>query len=157
TDLAEFILQVADEQPSHIIAPAVHYSRERITALFKRVFKTDMPLDTGEELTRFAREKLRQKFLAADVGISGANFIAADSGSIVLAESEANLRLTAQLPPLHIAIAGVEKIVPSRADLGPFLELLAPSATGQPLSSYTTVISPPLTSPPDDDPSIQRE
>jgi iron-sulfur cluster protein len=144
TDLAEFILQVADEQPSHIIAPAIHYSRERITALFKSRFKTDLPLDTGEELTRFAREHLRQKFLAADAGISGANLIAADSGSIVLVESEGNIRLTTLLPPLHIAIAGVEKIIPSRTDFGPFLELLAASGTGQKLSSYTSIITPPL-------------
>jgi iron-sulfur cluster protein len=144
TDLAEFILQVADEQPSHIIAPAIHYSRERITALFKSRFKTDLPLDTGEELTRFAREHLRQKFLAADAGISGANLIAADSGSIALVESEGNIRMTTLLPPLHIAIAGVEKVLPSRADFAPFLELLAASATGQKLSSYTSIITPPL-------------
>src|SRR5207248_5661195 len=144
TDLAEFILQVADEQPSHLIGPAIHYSRERITELFRRVFKTDLPLDTGEDLTRFARERLRKKFLAADAGISGANFIAADSGTLVLVESEANIRMTATLPPLHIAIAGVEKVVPSRADLAPLIELLAPSATGQAMTSYTSVISPPL-------------
>ncbi len=144
TDLAEFILQVADEQPSHIIAPAIHYSRERITALFKRRFQTDLPLDTGEELTRFAREHLRQKFLAADCGISGANLIAADTGSLVLVESEGNIRMTSLLPPLHIAIAGVEKVLPSRADFAPFIELLAASATGQRLSSYTSVITPPL-------------
>ncbi len=144
TDLAEFILQVADEQPSHIIAPAIHYSRERITALFKSRFQTDLPLDTGEELTVFAREHLRQKFLAADAGISGANLIAADSGTIALVESEGNIRLTCLLPPLHIAIAGVEKVLPSRADFAPFLELLAASATGQKLSSYTSIITPPL-------------
>jgi iron-sulfur cluster protein len=148
TDLAEFILQIANEQPSHVVGPAIHYSRERITALFKRRFLTDLPLDTGEELTRFAREMLRQKFLQADAGISGANFVTADSGSIVLVESEGNIRLASQLPPLHIAIAGVEKVLPSRADLAPFIELLAPSATGQGLSSYTTVIMPPLTSAP---------
>ncbi len=98
TDLAEFILQVADEQPSHIIAPALHYSRERITALFKRKFTTDLPLDTGEELTKFAREKLREQFIAADAGISGANLIAADSGSLMLVESEGNIRMTMTLP-----------------------------------------------------------
>lgn len=144
TDLAEFILQVADEQPSHNIAPAIHYSRERITALFKSRFKTDLPLDTGEELTRFAREHLRQKFLAADAGITGANLIAADSGSIALVESEGNIRITTLLPPLHIAIAGVEKVMPSRADFAPFLELLAASGTGQKLSSYTSIITPPM-------------
>ena len=144
TDLAEFILQIADEQPSHLIGPALHYSRERITDLFKRKFQTDLPLDTGEELTRFAREMLRQKFLNADAGISGANFVTADSGTIVLVESEGNIRLTSQLPPLHIAIAGIEKVLPRRADLAPFIELLAPSATGQGLASYTSVITPPL-------------
>ncbi|MGZ4818043.1 MAG: LUD domain-containing protein [Terriglobales bacterium] len=148
TDLAEFILQVADEQPSHIIAPAIHYSRERITALFKSRFNTDLPLDTGEELTRFAREHLRQKFLAADAGISGANLIAADSGSIALVESEGNIRMTSLLPALHIAIAGVEKVLPSRADFAPFLELLAASGTGQKLSSYTSIITPPLNAAP---------
>ena len=146
TDLAEFILQIADEQPSHIIGPAIHYSRERITALFKRKFQTDLPLDTGEELTRFAREMLRQKFLNADAGISGANFITADSGSIVLVESEGNIRLTSQLPPLHIAIAGVEKVLPDREHLAPFIELIAPSATGQGLASYTSVLTPPMKS-----------
>src|SRR6516225_3113555 len=148
TDLAEFILQVADEQPSHIIAPALHYSRERITALFKRRFQTDLPLDTGEELTRFAREILRQKFIAADAGISGANLIAADSGSLMLVESEGNIRMTTLLPPVHIAIAGVEKVVPSRADFQAFIELLPASATGQPLTSYVSILRPPLAAPP---------
>jgi iron-sulfur cluster protein len=148
TDLAEFILQVADEQPSHIIAPALHYSRERITALFKRKFTTDLPLDTGEELTRFAREKLREQFIAADAGISGANLIAADSGSLMLVESEGNIRMTMTLPPLHIAIAGIEKVVPSRTDFGPFLELLPASGTGQPLTSYVSILHPPLQAPP---------
>ena len=146
TDLAEFILQIADEQPSHLVGPAIHYTRERITALFKRTFQTDLPLDTGEELTRFARERLRQKFLSADAGISGANFVTADTGSIALVESEGNIRLTSQLPSLHIAIAGVEKVLPRKADLGIFLELLASSSTGQGLSSYTSVLTPPMMS-----------
>ena len=148
TDLAEFILQLADEQPSHIIAPALHYSRERITALFKKKFQTSLPLDTGEELTRFAREKLREQFIAADAGISGANLIAADSGSLMLVESEGNIRMTMNLPPLHIAIAGIEKVVPSREDFGTFLELLPASATGQPITSYVSILHPPLKAPP---------
>ena len=147
TDLAEFILQVADEQPSHIIAPAIHYSRERITELFRRVFQTSEPLDTGEDLTRFARERLREKFLAADTGITGANLIAADSASLLLVESEGNIRMTSLLPRLHIAIAGVEKVVPSRAAFAPFVELLAASGTGQPMTSYTSVLSPPFDAP----------
>jgi len=158
TDLAEFILQIADEQPSHVVGPAIHYTRERITALFKRTFQTDLALDTGEELTKFARERLRQKFLNADAGISGANFVAADTGSIALVESEGNIRLTSQIPPLHIAVAGVEKVLPRKADLGVFLELLASSSTGQGLTSYTSVLTPPMTSAPVfGDPPKQRE
>jgi L-lactate utilization protein LutB len=125
TDLAEFILQAADEQPSHIIAPAIHYSRERITALFRRKFQTDLPLDTGENLTRFARERLRKDFLAADAGITGANLVSADCGSLLLVESEANIRLTCIAPPLHIALSGFEKIVPSRREFAPFIEAAA--------------------------------
>ena len=148
SDLAEFILQVADEQPSHIIAPALHYSRERITELFKRKFQTDLPLETGEDLTKFARDILRGKFLHADVGITGANLIAADTGTLMLVESEGNIRMTSLLPPVHIAVAGIEKIVPTRRDMAAFLELLAASATGQPLTSYASFLSPPLSDPP---------
>ncbi len=144
SDLAEFILQVADEQPSHIIAPALHYGRERITALFKSKFKTELPLDTGEELTKFAREKLREKFLRADVGVTGANLIAADTGTLMLVESEGNIRMSSLLPPVHVAIAGVEKIIPTRRAMAPFLELLSASATGQKMTSYTSFLSPPL-------------
>lgn len=147
TDLAEFILQAANEQPSHIIAPALHYSRERITALFKRKFKTDLPLDSGEALTRFARERLREKFLYADIGITGANLIAADTGTLMLVESEGNIRMASLLPPVHIAISGIEKIIPARSEMAPFLELLAASATGQSLAAYTSFLSPPLSDP----------
>jgi iron-sulfur cluster protein len=161
SDLAEFILQVADEQPSHIVAPALHYSRERITALFKSKFNTDLPLDTGEELTKFAREILREQFIAADAGISGANLIAADSGSIMLVESEGNIRMTTTLPPVHIAIAGIEKVVPSRGDFGTFIELLPRSGTGQPLTSYVSILHPPLKAPvfaaPGKEPAKERE
>ena len=148
SDLAEFILQLADEQPSHIVAPAIHYSRERITALFKRKFQTDLPLDTGEELTKFARQRLREKFLRADVGVTGANLIAADTGTLMLVESEGNIRMSSFLPPVHIAIAGVEKIIAARREMAPFLELLAASGTGQKLTSYTSFLSPPLDDPP---------
>ena len=144
TDLAEFILQVSKEQPSHNVAPAIHRSRESISELFKRNFNTDKLLETGEELTEFARDILRQKFLSADIGISGANLIAADEGTILLVESEGNIRLTTQLPAVHIAIAGIEKIIPSKKDFGIFIELLAASGTGQPLTSYTNILEPPL-------------
>jgi iron-sulfur cluster protein len=144
TDLAEFILQVSKEQPSHNVAPAIHRSRERITKLFKENFVTDKPLETGEQLTEFARDILRQKFLNADIGISGANLIAAEEGTILLVESEGNIRLTTQLPAVHIAVAGIEKIIPSKKDFGTFIELLAASATGQSLSSYTNILEPPI-------------
>jgi iron-sulfur cluster protein len=148
SDLAEFILQAANEQPSHFIAPALHYSRKRITALFKRKFQTDLALDTGEALTRFAREKLREKFLYADLGITGANLIAADTGTLMLVESEGNIRMASFLPPVHIVISGVEKIISARSEMAPFLELLPPSATGQTLAAYTSFINPPLLDPP---------
>lgn len=144
TDLAEFILQVSNEQPSHIVAPAIHRSRERISKLFKEHFKTDKPLDTGEELTEFARDILREKFLTADIGITGANLVSAEEGTILLVESEGNIRLTTQLPAVHIAIAGIEKIIPGKKDFGTFIELLAASGTGQQLSSYTNILEPPL-------------
>jgi iron-sulfur cluster protein len=144
TDLAEFILQVSKEQPSHFIAPAIHRSRESISELFKRNFRTDLPLDTGEELTRFARDILRKKFLSADVGITGANLLAAEDGAILLVESEGNIRLTTQLPAIHIALAGIEKIIPRKKDFGLFIELLAASGTGQPLTSYTNILEPPI-------------
>ncbi len=147
TDLAEFILQVSKEQPSHIVAPAIHRSRERISQLFKENFDTDRALETGEELTEFARDILRQKFLDADIGISGANMVSAEEGTILLVESEGNIRLTTQLPAVHIAIAGIEKIIPSKKDFGIFIELLAASGTGQPLTSYTNILEPPLNLP----------
>ncbi len=145
TDLAEFILQLADEQPSHIVAPAIHFSREKISALFRKHYpETQEALDSGEELTDFARKILRRKFLGAGAGISGANFIVADTGSIVLVESEANIRMTTMAPPLHIAVAGVEKLIPRFSDIPTFIELLGASGTGQPLTSYTNIITPPL-------------
>jgi len=144
TDLAEFILQLADEPPSHIVAPAIHRTRERISDLFRERFETDRPLETGEDLTRFARDVLRRKFLTSDVGITGANFISADRGSLVFVESEGNIRMVTQVPPVHVAVAGVEKILPREDQFGPFIELLAASGTGQPLTSYTSILQPPL-------------
>ena len=144
TDLAEFILQVSDEQPSHIVAPAIHRSRERISKLFKEKFRLDEALETGEDLTKFARDILRQKFLTADVGITGANVIAAETGTLILVENEGNIRMVTQAPSVHIAVAGVEKVVPKFEDVLPFVELLAPSGTGQPLSQYTHFLNPPI-------------
>jgi L-lactate dehydrogenase complex protein LldF len=138
TDLGEYIIQLAGEKPYHIIAPALHKTREQVAAVL------DSPPDsTAEELTAKARATLRRKFLEADIGITGANFLVADSGAIVLVENEGNARLSSSAPRIHIAVAGIEKIIPRAQDLAVFLKLLARSATGQPLSVYTSLLAGP--------------
>ncbi len=147
TDLGEWVLQLADEAPSHIVAPAIHKSREEIARLFNELFDPDEPLETAEELTMFAREKLGEQIREADVGMTGANFITADSGTIMLVTSEGNARKTAVVPDTHVAVAGVEKIVPSVEDLSPFIELIGRSGTGQDITSYISLLTPPVDSP----------
>ncbi|SMO58562.1 LUD domain-containing protein [Halorubrum cibi] len=147
TDLAEFVLQVADEAPSHIVAPAVHKSREEIADLFNEVFEPDEPLETAEELTRFAREYLGERILDAEVGMTGANFVAAETGTLALVTSEGNARKCVQATDTHVAVAGVEKIVPSVEDLQPFVELIGRSGTGQDITSYVSLFTPPGDSP----------
>ncbi len=138
TDLGEYIIQLAGEKPYHIIAPALHKTREQVAAVL------DSPPDsTAEELTAKARATLRKKFLEADVGITGANFLVADSGAIVVVENEGNARLSSAAPRIHVAVAGIEKIIPRAQDLAVFLKLLARSATGQPLSVYTSLLAGP--------------
>jgi len=150
TDLGEWVLQVADEDPSHIVAPAIHKSRKAIADLFNRRFEPDEPLETAEELTRFAREQLGELIQGAEVGMTGANFITADSGTLTLVTSEGNARKTALVPPTYIAVAGVEKIIPTVEDLQPFLELIGRSGTGQDITSYVSLLTPPFESPPID-------
>ena len=117
TDLGEFLIQLSDEPPSHIIAPAIHMTKESVAKLLKEKLGFDVSENsTHEELVRKVREFLRNKFLSADVGITGANAVAADVGSIVLVENEGNIRMSTVVPPIHIAIAGVEKIVPTLQD-----------------------------------------
>ncbi|NBB72376.1 MAG: (4Fe-4S)-binding protein [Bacteroidetes bacterium] len=147
TDLGEWVLQLADEVPSHIVAPAIHKSREAIADLFQRTFEPDEPLETAEELTRFARQKLGTLIEGADVGMTGANFIAADTGTIVLVTSEGNARKTALVPPTYIAVAGVEKVVPTLQDVQPFVELIGRSGTGQDITSYISLFTPPFDTP----------
>jgi len=147
TDLGEWVLQVADEAPSHIVAPAIHKSEAEIAELFNEQFDPDEPLETAEELTMFARERLGELIADADVGMTGANFITADSGSIMLVTSEGNARKTAVVPDTHVAVAGVEKIVPSVEDLAPFIELIGRSGTGQDITSYVSLLTPPVDSP----------
>ena len=142
TDLGEYILQLAHERPYHIVAPALHKTRYQVADLFTE--RLHVPYETViEKQTMTARGVLREKFLAADIGISGANFLVADSGAVVIIENEGNARLTTSAPKVHIAIAGIEKIIPRAQDLTTFLKLLARSATGQALSVYTSFLSGP--------------
>ena len=143
TDLGERIVQLAGEPPSHLIVPAIHKTRREIGALFHRTMGTPQGEDDPERLTRFARADLRRRFLAADAGLTGANFAVAESGSIVIVTNEGNADLGTSLPPLHVACLGLEKVIPALADLPVFLRLLARSATGQPISAYTSVLTGP--------------
>ncbi len=149
TDLGEWVIQLADETPSHLVGPALHKSTESIADLLNHQFadEIDDPLETPEELTRFAREKLGESIREADVGITGANFITADTGTVALVTSEGNARKTAVTPDTHVAISGVEKVVPSVEDLQPFTEIIARSATGQDITSYVSLLTPPVESP----------
>jgi len=147
TDLGEWVLQVADEAPSHIVAPAIHKSREGIADLFTERFDPDESLETAEDLTMFAREKLAEMITAADVGVTGANFVTADSGTMALVTSEGNARKTITATDTHIAVAGVEKVIPTVEDLHPFIELIGRSGTGQDITSYISLLTPPVDSP----------
>jgi iron-sulfur cluster protein len=147
TDLGEWVLQVADEAPSHIVAPAIHKSRDGIAELFTEQFDPDEPLETAEDLTMFAREKLAEMIKAADVGVTGANFVTADSGTMALVTSEGNARKTITATETHIAVAGVEKVIPNVEDLHPFIELIGRSGTGQDITSYISLLTPPVDSP----------
>jgi L-lactate dehydrogenase complex protein LldF len=142
TDLGEYIIQLAGERPSHIIAPAIHKTRGQVAELFTRELGRRVPADP-EELTRVARAELRERFLQAEMGITGANFAVADTGTIVLVTNEGNGRMVTSLPRVHVAVMGVEKVVPSMSDLVVFLPILAKSATGQKLSAYTTLVQGP--------------
>ncbi|ESP86994.1 LUD domain-containing protein [Candidatus Halobonum tyrrellensis] len=147
TDLGEWVLQVADEAPSHIVAPAIHKSREAIADLFNERFDPEEPLETAEELTRFARDHLGELVDDAEVGMTGANFITADTGTLALVTSEGNARKTVAGTDTQIAVAGVEKVVPSVEDLRPFVELIGRSGTGQDITSYVSLLTPPVGTP----------
>ncbi len=142
TDLGEYIVQLAEETPFHIIAPAIHKSRGEVSELFAE--KLNVPMyDNIEDLTREARDQLRQKFVDAGMGITGANFIVAETGTVTLVTNEGNGRMCTSMPKIHVAITGMEKVVPSIEDLGLFLRLLIRSATGQRISSYVTTVTGP--------------
>ncbi len=148
TDLGEYVIQVAEEAPSHLIAPAVHKSPADIAECFNRVLDPDQKLSADpEELTAFARERVGQHIREADVGMTGANFVVAESGSILLVTNEGNARKSAVTPPVHVAVTGIEKIVPTVEDLQPFTELIARSGTGQDITSYVSLMTPPVETP----------
>lgn len=142
TDLGEYLLQLAGEKPSHIIAPVVHRSKESIAVLLSGAAGRTLPPEPAM-LTGIARALLRERFLSAEVGITGVNFAVAESGTIVLVENEGNIRLTTTIPPLHIAVMGIEKVIPALADLAVFLTLLPRAATGQRMSSYVSLLTGP--------------
>jgi L-lactate dehydrogenase complex protein LldF len=146
TDLGEYIIQIAHEPPSHIIAPAVHKTRAQIAKLFEDLHHQPgltRPLETVPQIVDEARQILRDKFLSADVGITGANFLIAETGSTVIVTNEGNGDLSATLPRVHIVLASIEKVVPTLEDTSVLLRLLARSATGQEITSYTTFFTGP--------------
>jgi L-lactate dehydrogenase complex protein LldF len=140
TDLGEYIIQLEGETPSHIIVPAIHKNRQQVGRLFADRLGVDYSEDP-QVLTKIARTVLREKFLTAGAGISGANFAIADSGSLVLFTNEGNGRMVTSVPPLHIAILSIEKMLPSLTDLPTFIRLLPRSATGQSITSYVSVLT----------------
>jgi L-lactate dehydrogenase complex protein LldF len=142
TDLGEYLIQIRHEMPSHIIAPAIHLNKDQVEADFRRVhthLPKDRNLDEPATLLAEARGVLRERFLAADVGITGANFLVAETGTSIIVTNEGNGDLTQTLPKVHIVLASIEKLVPTLEDVSTLLRVLARSATGQDMSVYTTL------------------
>ncbi len=140
TDLGEWIIQLAGETPSHIVVPAIHKTKNQIADLFVEKVGIE-PTEDVDVLTRTARKILRSKFAKAEIGISGVNFGVAETGTILILENEGNVRLTTSLPKTHIAVMGIEKVIPKFADLDVFLKLLPRSGTGQRLTTYQSLIT----------------
>jgi L-lactate dehydrogenase complex protein LldF len=138
TDLGERIVQLAGESPSHIVLPAIHKTKEDVGAIFHKHLHTEEGASDPKYLAEAARQHLRERFLQADAGLTGVNFAVAETGGFVVCTNEGNADLGASLPKLHIACMGVEKLIPRARDLGVFLRLLARSATGQPITSYSS-------------------
>ncbi|WP_280535966.1 LUD domain-containing protein [Halopenitus sp. POP-27] len=147
TDLAEYVLQLADESPSHIASPAIHKSKAEIADLFEETFDPEAPPETAEELTAFASDQLADRIAEADVGITGANFITADTGTLALVTNEGNARKCIVTPDTHVAVAGVEKLVPSMEDLSPFFNLIGAAGAGQDVTAYLSLFTPPVETP----------
>ncbi len=143
TDLGEFIVQLRNEPPYHIVTPAMHLTRAQIAALFREKLGGDVTGDNPEELVAAARRALRRAFFSAEMGISGANFLVADAGMIAITTNEGNGRLCTSLPRIHVAITGIEKVIPRLRDLAVLWPTLATSGTGQPITTYNTLIGGP--------------
>ncbi len=141
TDLGEFIVQLAGEPPSHIIAPCIHKSRADVAELFAE--KLNLHGQSIPELTLLARKALREKFLSADMGITGVNMAVAETGSVILVENEGNIRMSTTCPPVHVALMSLEKVVATLEDAADILRVLPRSATGQKMSSYVSVFTGP--------------
>ena len=142
TDLGEWIAQLAGDMPSHIVGPILHMNKERITEILSGVSNEELPPDV-EALGTFARRRLREKFLAADIGVTGANFGVAETGTICTVTNEGNARLVTSIPPVHVVVMGIEKVIPKFEDLSTFVQLLARSGTGQKITVYTNFITGP--------------
>ncbi len=142
TDLGEYIVQLLGVGPAHIVVPAFHLSKEEIARLFHQKLGVEAPSE-AEGLTQIARMKLREEFLAADLGISGGNFLVAETGTVVMVTNEGNGRMCTTVPPVHVAIVGIDKVVPDWESLSVLLKLLARSGTGQKMTCYTSCISGP--------------
>ncbi len=140
TDLGEYVIQLAQEAPFHIVAPAIHKDRHDVSELFHRKLGTER-IEDIQELGRQTRRQLRDKFVIADMGITGANFMVAETGTLVLVTNEGNGRMSTSMPRIHVALAGMERVVPTMEDMGMFLRLLIRSATGQRISSYVTLVN----------------
>ena len=154
TDLGEYVIQLDHDVPSHIIAPIIHKTKEQVAETFRRELNaSEADVADIPQMTAFARRMLRAEFLAADMGISGVNFAVAESGSLCLVENEGNGRLSTTVPRLHVALMGIERIVPTAADLAVSLRVLARSGTGQALTVYTNVITGPRRADDPDGPS----
>jgi L-lactate dehydrogenase complex protein LldF len=142
TDLGELIIQLAGERPAHIVAPAIHMTRQDVSNLFVQHLHSERTTEP-ERLTAIARRALRESFAKAGLGLSGANFAVAETGTVVLVENEGNIRLSTTSPQIHIALVGIEKIIPRFEDLAVFLRLLGRSGTGQKLTAYTSLLAGP--------------
>ncbi len=144
TDLGEYIIQLLDEPPSHIIGPAIHRSLDDVRALFHEAHQT-APDAAPEHLAAAARERLRQAFLSAEMGITGGNFLVAETGTLALIENEGNIRLSTSAPRVHVALVGIEKLLPRWSDLATFLQLTSRAATGQAIGTFVSLINGPRT------------